>query len=157
LYNEDRIFVDADACPVLRKAEEVAKKYSVPVTLLCDTNHILQSKYSEVRVIGSGADAVGFALVNLCQVGDVVIIQDYGVAAMALGKWAYAMHQNGWQYTNENIEWLLMERHLAQKAHRASGKHHLKGPRKRSEEDNLQFKDRLERLLASLFEQVDDL
>ena len=157
MYNEDRIFVDADACPVVRKAEEVAKKYSVPVTLLCDTNHILQSKYSEVRVIGSGADAVGFALVNLCQVGDVVIIQDYGVAAMALGKCAYAMHQNGWQYTNENIEWLLMERHLAQKAHRASGKHHLKGPRKRSEEDNRQFKDRLERLLASLFEQVDDL
>ena len=98
MYNEDRIFVDADACPVVRKAEEVAKKYSVPVTLLCDTNHILQSKYSEVRVIGSGADAVGFALVNLCQVGDVVITQDYGVAAMALGKWAYAMHQNGWQY-----------------------------------------------------------
>ena len=50
-----------------------------------------------------------------------------------------------------------MERHLTQKAHRASGKHHLKGPRKRSEEDNRQFKDRLERLLASLFEQVDDL
>ena len=59
MYNEDRIFVDTDACPVVRKAEEVAKKYSVPVTLLCDTNHILQSKYSEVRVIGSGAAADG--------------------------------------------------------------------------------------------------
>lgn len=80
----------------------------------------------------------------------MVITQDYGVAAMALGKRAYAMHQNGWQYTNENIERLLMERHLAKKARRAYGKHHLKGPRKRSEEDDLQFKDRLERLLMKL-------
>lgn len=116
-----RIFVDADACPVVRQTEEVAKKYSVPVTLLCDTNHILQSDYSEARVIGAGADAVDFALVNLCQAGDVVITQDYGVAAMALGKRAYAMHQNGWQYTNENIERLLMERHHAKKARRLSG------------------------------------
>ena len=152
-----RIFIDADACPVVRQTEEVAKKYSVPVMLLCDTNHILQSDYSEVKVIGAGADAVDFALVNLCQAGDVVITQDYGVAAMALGKRAYAMHQNGWQYTNENIERLLMERHLTKKARRASGKHHLKGPRKRSEEDNQQFKVKLERLLAKLLEQVDAL
>ena len=38
-----RIFVDADACPVVRQTEEIAKKYGVPVTLLCDTNHILKS------------------------------------------------------------------------------------------------------------------
>ena len=90
---------------------------------------------------------MGFALVNLCQVGDVVITQDYGVAAMALGKWAYAMHQNGWQYTNENIERLLMERHLAQKAHRASGKHHLKGPARRTAEDDERFAESFRKLL----------
>lgn len=53
-----RIYVDADACPVVRIVEETAKKYSVSVTLLCDTNHVLKSEYSEVKVIGSGADAV---------------------------------------------------------------------------------------------------
>ena len=68
-----RIFVDADGCPVVRQTEEVAIKYDVPVTLLCDTNHILQSDYSEVKVIGAGADAVDFALVNLCHEGDVVV------------------------------------------------------------------------------------
>ncbi|WP_256211567.1 DUF188 domain-containing protein [Selenomonas ruminantium] len=52
---------------------------------------------------------------------------------------------------------MLMERHLAKKARRASGKHHLKGPRRRSDEDNLQFKVKLERLLAKLMEQVDNL
>jgi uncharacterized protein YaiI (UPF0178 family) len=80
------IFVDADACPVVREIEAIARKYKVPVTLLCDTNHILRSDYSQVRVIEAGADSVDIALINLCHAGDVVVTQDYGVAAMALGK-----------------------------------------------------------------------
>ena len=88
-----RIYVDADACPVVRQTEEVAQRYGVGVTLLCDTNHVLRSDYSEVKVIGAGSDAVDFALVNLCRAGDVVVTQDYGVAAMALGKRAYVIHQ----------------------------------------------------------------
>ena len=90
-----RIYVDADACPVVRQTEEVARKYGIAVTLLCDTNHVLRSDYSEVKVIGAGSDAVDFALVNLCRAGDIVVTQDYGVAAMALSKRAYAIHQNG--------------------------------------------------------------
>ena len=148
-----KIFVDADACPVVKETEIVAEKYSVPMVLLCDTNHILQSAYSEVKVIGAGADAVDFALVNLCRAGDLVVTQDYGVAAMALGKKAYAIHQNGWQYTNENIERLLMERHLVKKVRRASSKSHLKGPRKRTAEDNWQYAAKLERLLQKILEE----
>ena len=143
-----RIFVDADACPVVRQTEDVARRHDVPVTLLCDTNHVLRSDYSEVKVIGAGADAVDFALVNLCRAGDVVVTQDYGVAAMALGKRAYALHQDGWQYTDKNIDRLLAERHMAKKARRASHKNHLKGPRKRTEEDNERFMESLERLLG---------
>ena len=52
------IFVDADACPVVGIVEKIAEKYDVPVTLLCDTNHVLASEYSEVIVVGAGADAV---------------------------------------------------------------------------------------------------
>lgn len=88
-----KILVDADACPVIPTVERVAKKYDIPVTLLCDTNHVLESDYSEIRIIGAGADAVDFALVNQCKRGDIVVTQDYGVAAMALGKGAYAIHQ----------------------------------------------------------------
>ena len=143
-----RIYVDADACPVVSQTETVAQRHGVPVTLLCDTNHVLRSDYSEVKVIGAGADAVDFALVNLCRTGDIVITQDYGVAAMALGKRAYALHQDGWQYTDENIDRLLAERHLAKKARRASHKNHLKGPRKRTEADNERFMESLERLLS---------
>lgn len=146
------IWVDADACPVVRIVEQVARKHGIPVTLLCDTNHILTSDYSEVRTISAGRDSVDFALVNLCQRGDIVVTQDYGVAAMSLGKGAHGIHQSGQWYTNENIDGLLMQRHVAQKARRASGKHHFKGPPKRTREDDLHFEDSLNRLIQSLKE-----
>ena len=141
------IWVDADACPVVSLVERAAKRRNLPVTLLCDTNHVLTSDYSQVIIIGAGADAVDFALVNRCCKGDLVVTQDYGVAAMALGKGAYGIHQSGKWYTQDNIGGLLMDRHLAQKARRASGKHHLKGPRKRTPEDDANFAASLERLL----------
>ncbi len=140
------IYIDADACPVIRIAEDIARKHGVPVTLLCDTSHQLVSGYSTVRIIGEGADAVDIALINLCRRGDIVVTQDYGVAALALGKGAKAIHQSGKWYTEENIDGLLMERHLAQKA-RCNGKHHLKGPAKRTPEDDRRFAESFEKLL----------
>jgi uncharacterized protein YaiI (UPF0178 family) len=142
-----KIYIDADACPVVNQVEKLAMKYDIPVMLLCDTNHILHSNYSEICIIGAGADAVDFALVNKCQKGDVVVTQDYGVAAMALGKGAYGIHQSGKWYTNENIDQLLMERHIAKSIRKATRKHHLKGPRKRTPEDDKRFLDSFERLL----------
>ena len=94
-----RILVDADACPVVGIVERIAKEYEIPCMLLCDTNHVLSSDYSDIKIIGAGADAVDFALINLCNKDDVVVTQDYGVAAMALGKGAYGIHQSGKWYT----------------------------------------------------------
>ena len=140
------VYIDADACPVTRIAERIAKEHGVPVVLLCDTNHQLTSEYSTVKIIGAGADAVDIALINLCKRGDIVVTQDYSVAALALGKGARAIHQSGKWYTDENIDVLLMERHLAKKARR-SGKHHLKGPAKRTDEDDKRFAESFERLV----------
>lgn len=142
-----KILVDADACPVVRIVEQTAERYKIPVVLLCDTNHVLQSSYSEIKVIGAGADAVDFALVNQCSKGDIVVTQDYGVAAMILGKGAHGIHQSGKWYTNENIDQMLMERHLAKKARMGKGKHHLKGPAKRVEEDDERFQESLCKLI----------
>ena len=136
-----KIFVDADACPVVRIVEKLARKYSIPCTLLCDTNHVLTSDYSEVVIVGAGADAVDFKLISLLSRGDICVSQDYGVAAMALGKGCFAIHQSGKWYTNENIDQMLMERHLAKKTRRATKKHHLKGPAKRTPEDDLRFEE----------------
>ena len=114
-----KILVDADACPVVSIVEHIAEKYGIPVILLCDTNHVLQSEYSDVKVIGAGVDAVDFALVGLCQEGDLVVTQDYGVAAMILGKGAYGIHQSGKWYTDKNIDRMLMERHISKKVRRS--------------------------------------
>ena len=141
------IYVDADACPVTRIVEKVAKEYGLPVVLLCDTNHVLYSDYSTVKMIGAGADAVDIALINMCRQGDIVVTQDYGVAAMALGKGAKAIHQSGKQYTDGNIEGLLADRHIAKVARKKS-KNHLKGPRKRTPEDDKRFEESFRRLIS---------
>lgn len=144
-----KIYVDADACPVVKIVEQLAEQYEIPCVLLCDTNHAMSSDYSEVKIIGAGADAVDFALISLLKkdAGDIVVTQDYGVAAMALGKGAYVIHQSGKWYTNENIDQMLLERHLAKKARRTKLKNHLKGPRKRTEEDDKRFEESFEKMI----------
>ena len=149
-----QIFVDADACPVVDIVETIAEKYNISTTLLCDTNHILYSDCSEVIVVCAGADAVDYKSISICHKGDVVVSQDYDVAAMALGKGLkakrrpYAIHQSGKWYTNENIDQMLMERHLNKKARRSSHKNHIRGPRKRTEEDDVRFAQSFEKLVA---------
>lgn len=147
-----QIFVDADACPVVAIIEKIAKDNSVPVMLLCDTNHVLSSTYSKVVVVGAGADAVDYKLISICHKGDIVVSQDYGVAAMALGKGAYAIHQSGKWYMNNNIDQMLMERHLNKKARRSSHKNHIKGPKKRTEEDDVRFARSFEKILMMVQE-----
>ena len=89
---------------------------------------------------------------------------------MALGKGCYAIHQSGKWYTNENIDQMLMERHLAKKARRGSKKNHLKGcagpvdqsgsegdrstdragrrdPAKRTAEDDQRFEESFEKMI----------
>ena len=88
-----------------------------------------------------------YKLISLCHRGDIVVSQDYGVAAMALGKAAYAIHQSGRWYTDENIDRMLMERHLNKKARRSSHKNHIKGPKKRTEEDDERFAQSFEKMI----------
>lgn len=100
------------------------------------------------------ADAVDYKLISLCKRDDIVVTQDYGVAAMALGKGAAAIHQSGKWYTNENIDQMLMERHLNRKARRSSHKNHIKGPKKRTAEDDERFRDSLERLVQARLREI---
>ena len=78
------VLVDADACPVKRIIVEEARRRGVPVTMLTDTSHVLREDYAAVVTVEKGRDSVDFKLVTLCGAGDVVVTQDYGVAAMAL-------------------------------------------------------------------------
>ena len=145
-----KILVDADACPVVKQVEKVAKRYNIPTVLLCDTSHIMNTDYSEVKIIGSGADAVDFALVNMCQKGDVAVTQDYGVAAMVLSKGGYCIHQSGKIFTDDNIGGLIMDRHLAKKTRMSKSKNHLKGPKKRTPADDERFEASFEGLIKKI-------
>lgn len=147
-----QIFVDADACPVVKVIEAIAKKYQIPVTLLCDINHDLYSDYSKVIMVGAGTDAVDYKLISLCHSGDIVVSQDYGVAAMALGKGAYAIHQSGKWYTNTNIDQMLMERYLNKNSRKKSLKNHVKRPKKRTDADDKEFAESFEKMIDMVLE-----
>lgn len=132
-----RILVDADACPVKQIIVKAAREHGVPVLMFIDTSHVLNDGYSEVITVDKSADSVDIALANRASRGDIVVTQDYGVAALVLPKGARALNQNGLVYTNDNIDRLLFERHLGQKVRRAGGR--TGGPRKRTPEDDERF------------------
>ena len=132
-----RILVDADACPVKDIVVRLAKQRQIPVTMITDTSHRIQDGYSTVITVDKQADSVDFALMGLLTRNDIVVTQDYRLAAMVLGKGARVVHQNGFEYTNDNIDRLLMERHIGAKVRRQGGR--TKGPAKRTKEDNEQF------------------
>lgn len=142
-----KIFVDADACPVKEIIVRIAKQKNIPVTMLIDTSHILNDGYSTVITVEKAKDSVDMALINMVASQDIVVTQDYGLAAMALGKAAKVLNQNGLVYTNENIDSLLMNRHIGQKTRRSGGR--TKGPGKRTREDNERFSRAFESLLDS--------
>jgi uncharacterized protein YaiI (UPF0178 family) len=141
-----KIVVDADACPVKEIIVKIAKKYKIQVTMVCDTSHELKDEYSEIITVDKGRDSVDIALINLTKKEDIVVTQDYGVAAMALGKGAKALNQNGMIYSDKNIDRLLFERHLGQKVRRAGGR--TTGFRKRLKEDNDDFERSLINLIG---------
>jgi len=132
-----QILVDADACPVKEIIVRLAKQKSIPVTMLIDTSHELKDGYSTVITVDKQTDSVDFALMGLLTKNDIVVTQDFGLAAMVLGKGARAVNQNGLVFLNENIDKLLMERYIGAKVRRGGGR--TKGPAKRTKEDNERF------------------
>jgi uncharacterized protein YaiI (UPF0178 family) len=141
-----RILVDADACPVRQIIVRLAKQRNIPVTMLTDTSHELNDGYSRVITVDKEADSVDYALMGLLTREDIVVTQDFGLAAMVLGKGARAVNQNGLVFTGENIDKLLFERHIGQKIRRRGGR--TKGPKKRTKEDDAQFEAAFEKLLS---------
>lgn len=141
-----KVLVDADGCPVVDIAVRLCRQFQTPCFLLCDTAHCFQKEGAETFVFDKGADSVDYALVNRVSPGDIVVTQDYGLASMCLARKALVLHQDGWEYTSENIEVLLLVRHNARK-YRASGGR-TKAIKKRRISQNQSF----ERALAALLQ-----
>ena len=143
-----KILVDADACPVKEIIVRTAKHQGIPVTMLMDTSHVLNDGYSTVVTVDKGKDSADLRLVNLIEPGDLVVTQDYGVAAMSLSRGACAMNQNGLIYGEDNMDRLLFERALGQKIRRAGGR--AGKNRKRTLEDDRSFEREFEKMVRQL-------
>lgn len=141
------VLIDADGCPVTGIAVSLCKTYQIPCTILCDTAHEFHETGVQTLIFDKGADSVDFALVSRVHNGDLVITQDYGLASMCLAKGCRVLHQDGWEYTSENIDALLLVRHESRK-HRAAGGR-FKGPKKRTHQQDAAFKSALERILQT--------
>ncbi|CEH32926.1 YaiI/YqxD family protein [Romboutsia lituseburensis] len=143
-----KILIDADGCPVVDITIEVAKVFNIDVLIMCDTSHVFNKPGIETIVLSKGADSVDFALVNKVAKGDIIVTQDYGLAAMVLAKGGYPISQNGKIYTNENIDQLLFNRHISKKIRKSGGK--TRGPKKRQKEDDILFEKNLIQLCEKL-------
>jgi uncharacterized protein YaiI (UPF0178 family) len=141
-----RILVDADACPVKDIILRMAKQRNIPVTMVIDTSHELDDGYSTVITVDKGSDSADYAITNMATCHDIIVTQDYGLAAMVLAKGASAVDQNGMVYTSENIDSLLERRYIGQKIRRGGGR--TKGPKKRTREDDERFEAALGRMLG---------
>ena len=142
-----KVLIDADGCPVVDIAIRLCRQHGVSCVLLCDTAHEFYRDGAQTLVFDKGADSVDFAIVGRVCPGDIVITQDYGLASMCLAKGARVVHQDGWEYTEDNIGALLFQRHESRK-YRASGGR-MKGQKKRSQAQNDRFETALEKLLQT--------
>lgn len=140
-----RVVIDADGCPVVNQAISISKRFGIDCLLLCDTSHRFEREGAQTLVFSKGADSVDFALVNLVKPGDVVVTQDYGLAAMCLARAVRILSQDGMEYTANNIDSLLLARHTAKKIRNSGGR--LRGPAKRTAAQDHAFSAALEALL----------
>lgn len=140
-----KVLIDADACPVVDLAVRLCREQNVSCLLFCDTAHQMHRDGAETVTVDKGADSVDFALVNRTRQGDVVVTQDYGLASMCLSRNARVLHQDGWEYTKDNIDALLFQRHAAREYRAAGGR--TKGPAKRKNTQNEAFAAALRNIL----------
>ncbi len=140
-----KVLIDADGCPVVDITTKLCREHQVECIILCDTSHQVTQAGAQTLVFDKGADSVDFALVNRVCPGDVVITQDYGLASMCLARSAQVLHQDGWEYTEDNIQTLLFQRHTSRKIRASGGR--LKGPPKRKPGQDAAFSHALLRLL----------
>ncbi|MGL5695018.1 MAG: YaiI/YqxD family protein [Peptostreptococcaceae bacterium] len=141
-----KILIDGDGCPVIKLSINLAKEFNKEALIICDTAHDFSKYNVETITVSKGNDSADFFIVNKVNKGDIVVTQDYGLAAMVLSKGGYVINQNGLVYNNENIDQLLFMRHVSKKVRQGGGR--TKGPKKRTKDDDIKFKEGLIKLLS---------
>ena len=141
---KSKLLIDADACPVIDIAISVSCRFEIETFLYCDTSHRIERDNAITIMVPKGPDSVDFKLVNAVSKNDIVITQDYGLAAMCLAKGAFVVDQNGREMSAENIDQLLTFRFESAKIRRSGGR--TRGPKKRTKENNLAFETKFRQI-----------
>ncbi|MCK9436882.1 MAG: DUF188 domain-containing protein [Synergistaceae bacterium] len=148
-----RIIVDADACPkpVLQHTVETGAKYGIPVITVASFNHnIISSRHITVE---SGSQEADLKIINITDCGDIIITQDWGLAAIVLSKKALALSPAGIEYEAERMTFMLEEREIKAKFRRNGGR--TKGPKKRATGDDIRFLSTLEKIVLREIQRKD--
>jgi len=140
-----KIIVDADGCPVVQIAIDIAKENNIPITVVKNYAVHLDDPYAEIITVDISQDSADYYIANCAQVGDVVITQDYGLAAMVLAKGAICINQNGLLIDSNNIDTILNRRYLNKKL-RTEQRIYTKF-KKREKSADIMFSESLRRLL----------
>lgn len=143
-----KIIIDADGCPVVNITVNIAFKKNIKVIIISDTSHMFDFDNVETITVTKGADSADFVIVNKVIKNDIVVTQDYGLAAMCLAKNAVPINQNGFIYTNENIDNMLFKRHIARQIRKAGGK--TANIKKRTKLDDERYRECLLNVLNSM-------
>ena len=146
-----QLLIDADACPVVDLALFISSQYEIKPILFCDTSHRIERENAITIIVPKGPDSVDFKLVNTLSRGDIVITGDYGLAAMCIAKGAHVIDSNGRELTSDNIDQLLAFRYESAKIRRAGGR--LRGPKKRTEKNNISFEMKFRQLCERVMRQ----
>ncbi|MDN6161210.1 MAG: YaiI/YqxD family protein [Atopostipes sp.] len=146
-----KIIIDADASPVKNEVIKVAGKFNLKVLLIMSIAHhsdIQLPDHVERIYVEKGMDQADFKIIQLAKTGDVIVTQDYGLASLLLAKNCRVVHHMAYEYTDENINRLLEQRHF-NSSKRKSGKK-TKGPsaftEKNRKEFEYYFKDLIQKL-----------
>lgn len=140
-----KIYIDADGCPVVKLTVEIAKKHNLEVIIVKNYAHEITSSYATIVTVDIAADSADYYIINHIKKGDIVVSQDYGVAAIAISKEAVCITQNGLIISNHNIDRLLHARHVNQQMRRS--KTHYTKIKKRTSQDNINFENQLTDLI----------
>ena len=140
-----RVLIDGDASPIKEIAINICKDFNICCIIYMDYAHEYESNYAQIVYCDKHKDSVDIRISNDCLKDDIVVTQDYGLATLILSKGGKVIHNNGFIIDNNNIDTLLESRYIGNKLR---GKERIKGPRKRSSEDDLKFSNTLKFLLG---------
>lgn len=143
-----KIYVDADGCPVVDIAIKIAKEYNLEIIVVKNYAHRIIDDYATIVSVDIARDSADFYIVNKVGKNDIVITQDYGLAAMCLGKESMPINQNGFIYTNDNIDGMLNRRHINREL-KQQGKYYSKAKKRKSESDKI-FEIKLKELIETI-------